>query len=71
MGKNWLGDQKMEWQEINCIIEALTLLVEKHDEQLQNVDLDEDEKSDTNNDLAYTQILLGNYKKKRDSMSVD
>ena len=61
----------MEWQEINCIIEALILYVEKYNARLQDVDLDEDERSDVNNDLAYAQILLGSYKKKRDSMNSD
>ena len=60
------GKQKMEWQEINCIVEALTVLIVKYDEQLQDTNLDEDDRSDISNDLAHTQILLGNYKQKRD-----
>ncbi|MCF6252998.1 MAG: hypothetical protein L3J75_17290 [Methylococcaceae bacterium] len=59
----------MDWQEINCLIEALTTLVEKYQIELENQSIDDDTRSDISNDLAYTQILLGDYKKKRDQIA--
>jgi hypothetical protein len=59
----------MEWQEINCVIEALDALIDKYEDEMQNSDLDEDELSDLSNDLAYAQTLLGSYRQKRDEMA--
>lgn len=58
----------MEWQEINCLIEGLELLVEKHKMALENTGLNDDGRSDISNDLAYTEILLGAYNDKRNEI---
>jgi hypothetical protein len=55
----------MDWQELNCIIEALEALIEKYDSQLVSNELDEDGYSDITNDKAYTEILLSNYQQKK------
>ena len=58
----------MDWQELNCIIEALEALealIEKYDSQLVSNELDEDDYSDITNDKAYTEILLSNYQQKK------
>ena len=59
----------MDWQEICCIIEALNALIEKYNTQLSVSELDEDDRSDISNDLAYTEILLNSYVEKRDNMA--
>lgn len=51
----------MEWAEINCIIEALEALIEKYKTLLESGVQNEDDKSDTSNDLAYAEVLLGKY----------
>ena len=58
----------MDWQEVNCLIEALESLITKYESELLRPDVDDDDLADLNNDLAYTEILLGNYKRKRDTM---
>ncbi|MET0385085.1 MAG: hypothetical protein ABW321_03955 [Polyangiales bacterium] len=58
----------MDWREVNCLIEALALLVERY--KTRRLDTtDEDELSDLSNDLAYTEILLGHYRQKRDELA--
>ncbi|MEI7866834.1 MAG: hypothetical protein WCI11_03000 [Candidatus Methylumidiphilus sp.] len=59
----------MEWLEINCILEGLTVLIEKYRTQLEMPNLSEDEHSDISNDLAYTEILLHKYENERDKMA--
>lgn len=49
----------MEWSEINCIIEALQALIEKYKVLLESGAKNEDDKSDTSNDLAYAEVLFG------------
>lgn len=56
----------MEWAEINCIIEALKALIEKYSALLESGTQNEDEKSDTSNDLAYAEVLLGKYEDMRE-----
>ncbi|WP_333678632.1 hypothetical protein [Dyella sp.] len=56
----------MEWAEINCIIEALEALIEKYNTLLESGAQNEDDKSDTSNDLAYAEILLGKYEAMRE-----
>ena len=55
----------MEWAEINCIIEALQALIEKYKTLLESGAQNEDERSDTSNDLAYAEVLLGKYEDMR------
>jgi hypothetical protein len=55
----------MEWAEINCIIEALQALIEKYKTLLESSTQNEDERSDTSNDLAYAEVLLGKYEDMR------
>ena len=55
----------MEWAEINCIIEALQALIEKYKMLLESGVQNEDDKSDTSNDLAYAEVLLGKYEDMR------
>lgn len=56
----------MEWAEINCIIEALEALIEKYNTLLESGAQNEDDKSDTSNDLAYAEVLLGKYEDMRE-----
>lgn len=56
----------MDWQELNCILEALQALVDKYQVELTQSALSEDERSDLSNDLAYAQILQGKYEALRD-----
>jgi|GEM_PF-1500185 len=58
----------MDWQEINCLIDGLELLIEKYKAELGNADLSDDDRSDISNDLAYTEILLGTYHDKRNEI---
>lgn len=55
----------MEWAEINCIIEALEALIEKYKARLDSGEQNEDDRSDTSNDLAYAEVLLGKYEEMR------
>jgi hypothetical protein len=55
----------MEWSEINCIIEALQALIEKYKTFLESGAQNEDERSDTSNDLAYAEVLLDKYEDMR------
>ncbi len=59
----------MDWQEANCIIDALKLLVAQHETTLLDSALDEDTRADTMNDLAYTEILLHKYEEIRDRIA--
>jgi hypothetical protein len=59
----------MDWPEVNCLIEALSALAEKHRLALKDDTLDEDERADLSNDLAYTQSLQGKYEELRDQMA--
>jgi len=58
-----------EWPEVNCLIEALELLVAKHQSVLSDASIDEDTRSDHANDLAYVEIILGKYEKIRDQIA--
>jgi len=51
----------MEWQEVSCLVEALRSLVAKYESEALKTSLDEDERSDISNDLAYAEILLHKY----------
>ena len=51
----------MDWPEVNCLIEALDALVEKHQRSLAETTLSEDDRSDISNDLAYALVLRGKY----------
>lgn len=55
----------MEWSEINCIISALEVLIEKYETSLKGGTLDEDDQSDVSNDLAYAVVLKGKYEEMR------
>jgi hypothetical protein len=57
----------MDWREINCIVEALEALIEKYKQRLEGGRLDDDDRSDVSNDLAYAEILLSTYKERRDT----
>jgi len=59
----------IEWSEVNCLIEALELLVSKHKDILADASIDEDERSDHMNDLAYVEILLHKYEQMRDHIA--
>jgi hypothetical protein len=59
----------MDWPEVNCILEALTALLEKHRLALQDTSLSEDDRSDLSNDLAYAETLLGKYEALRDQIA--
>ena len=59
----------MEWQEVNCILEALGVLVEKYRLQAADKGLSEDDASDISNDLAYAEILLHRYEDLRDRLA--
>jgi len=59
----------MDWPEVNCLIEALSALAEKHRLALKDDTLDEDERADLSNDLAYTQSVPGKYEELRDQMA--
>ena len=59
----------MDWQEVNCILEALDALIDKYRAKLTDSALSEDEHSDLSNDLAYTQILQGKYETLRDELA--
>ncbi|HKT27488.1 hypothetical protein [Dyella sp.] len=61
----------MEWAEINCIIEALEVLIEKYKTLLESGTQNEDDKSDTSNDLAYAEVLLGKYEDMRAKAAKD
>jgi hypothetical protein len=55
----------VEWSEINCIISALEALIEKYETSLKSGALNEDDRSDVSNDLAYAEILKGKYEEMR------
>jgi hypothetical protein len=55
----------MDWQELNCVTEALEALIEKYNAQLSSENLSEDDHSDITNDKAYAEILLSNYQQKK------
>ena len=55
----------MDWQEVNCVIDALKLLVEQHAATIRNSKIDEDTRADATNDLAYTEIILSKYEEIR------
>jgi hypothetical protein len=59
----------MDWQEVNCIIEALDVLIDQYRVKLTKSALSEDERSDLSNDLAYAQILQGKYEALRDDLA--
>jgi len=59
----------IEWSEVNCLIEALELLVSKHKDILADASVDEDTRSDHMNDLAYVEILLHKYEQMRDHIA--
>ena len=59
----------MEWQEVNCILEALGVLVEKYRLHAADTTLSEDDASDVSNDLAYAEILLHRYEDLRDRLA--
>lgn len=59
----------MDWPEINCLIEALSALAEKHRLALKDESLDEDDRADLSNDLAYAQSLQGKYEALRDQIA--
>lgn len=59
----------LEWPEINCLVEALELLVFRHKEILANASIDEDTRSDHANDLAYAEILLHKYEQIRSQIA--
>ncbi|CAA0098937.1 Uncharacterised protein [BD1-7 clade bacterium] len=56
----------MEWQEINCLIEALEALIRSYQSQLSDPNIDE---ADLDNELSYAKILLSKYKEKRDEIA--
>ncbi len=60
----------MEWSEINCIISALEVLIEKHKASLKSGAPSEDDRSDVNNDLAYAEILIGKYNAMREKAAL-
>lgn len=59
----------IDWPEVNCLIEALELLVSKHKAILADTSIDEDTRSDHANDLAYVEILLHKYEQMRDQVA--
>jgi len=62
-------ERKLDWPEINCLVEALTALVGQYRTRLQAVDLDEDDRADLSNDLAYAEVLQGKYLALREEMA--
>ena len=59
----------MDWPEVNCLIEALSALIEKQRLALEDQSLSEDDRSDLSNDLAYAETLQGKYESLRDQMA--
>ena len=59
----------MDWPEVNCLLSALDLLIEKYKSDQRNPALSEDERSDLSNDLAYAEILYGKYEALRKGLS--
>ncbi|GGA51881.1 hypothetical protein [Dyella nitratireducens] len=59
----------IDWPEVNCLIEALEMLVSKHRSILADTSIDEDTRSDHANDLAYVEILLHKYQQVRDQVA--
>lgn len=59
----------MDWQEVNCIIDGLKMLVAQHKATLGDTSVDDDMRADTTNDLAYTEILLHKYEAMRDTIA--
>ena len=59
------GGTKWIVQELNCVTEALEVLIEKYNTQLASESLSEDDHSDITNDKAYAEILLSNYQQKK------
>jgi hypothetical protein len=68
-GLNNKKGNKMNWIEVNCILEALDALIEKYQAGLNDELLSEDEHSELSNDLAYCQILKGKYDAIRTNLS--
>jgi len=59
----------MDWPEVNCLLEALTLLIEKYKADQRNPALSEDQQADLSNDLAYAEVLRGKYEAVRERLS--
>jgi hypothetical protein len=59
----------MDWPEVNCLIEALSALIERHRVALEEGTLSEDDRSDLSNDLAYAETLRGKYESLRDHIA--
>ena len=59
----------MDWPEVNCLIEALSALIEKQRLALEDRSLSEDDRSDLSNDLAYAETLQGRYESLRDQIA--
>ena len=59
----------MDWPEVNCLIEALSALIEKQRLALEDQSLSEDDRSDLSNDLAYAETLQGKYESLRDQIT--
>jgi hypothetical protein len=55
----------MDWPEVNCLLEALGLLIEKYKADQGNPALSEDQHADLSNDLAYAEVLRGKYESLR------
>jgi len=64
-----MKEDAMDWPEVNCLVEALGALILQYQSKLGNSSLDDDERSDLSNDLAYAQILCGKYERLRDELS--
>jgi hypothetical protein len=63
-----LKEQPMEWKEINMVIEAFDALIAQYRQRLEDPVIDEDERADISNDLAYAKILRSDYDAKRDAL---
>jgi len=58
----------MDWKEINMVIEAFDALIAQYRQRLENTGIDEDERADISNDLAYAKTLRSDYDAKRDAL---
>jgi hypothetical protein len=58
----------MDWPEVNCLLKALNVLIEKYKADLRNPELSEDQESDLSNDLGYAEALHSKYESLRDRL---
>jgi hypothetical protein len=63
-----MSETVTDWREINCLIEALEVLIADYQRRLAIATLDDDQRADLSNDLAYAQVLVATYRERRESL---